>query len=305
MEWVRQASEYAFELVQKQLKTSAVRQKTLYDRNNGTPKFEIGSTMWRYYPPHAKRKFRKGWTGPYLIIGKVSDLCYIIQKTRQAKALVVHVDHLKEYQGLRSLKSWLTVENDKRQAQVEPPLLDQAAEEEVRLLLTPLLPEPGNGPLESGPVEDIEESLLEQAGEEEMRHLPNPLLPVPGDKSVEEGLVEVMDGGSDLSDQAGEIVEGSALQASPFLDPGSSSEDKQSAPLMKHSRTEQIKLRANLSKKNNQLEGSDVDDESLWESARGPEIQDPVVEENSDDLNLPLALRMQRRPKKPRDILDL
>ena len=31
VEWVRQASEFAFEFVQKQLKTSAVRQKTLYD----------------------------------------------------------------------------------------------------------------------------------------------------------------------------------------------------------------------------------------------------------------------------------
>ena len=154
VEWVRQASEFAFEFIQKQLKMSAVRQKTLHDQNSGTPKFEIGSTVWWYYPPYAKRKFGKGWTGPYLIIGELSDLCYIIQKPLQAKALVVHVDHLMEYQGLRPLKSWLTVENDKRQAQVEPPFLDQAAEEEVRLL-TPLLPEPGNGPPESGPVEDI------------------------------------------------------------------------------------------------------------------------------------------------------
>ena len=76
-----------------------------------------------------------------------------------------------------------------------------------------------------------------------MRHLPNPLLPLPGDRSVEEGQVEVMDGGSDLSDQAGEIVEGSALQASPLLDPDSSC-------------TEQINLRADLSKMNNQLEES-------------------------------------------------
>ena len=206
---------------------------------------------------------------------------------------------------MRPLKSWLRVENDKRQAQVEPPLLDQAAEEEVRLLLTPLLPEPGDGPLESGPVEDMEESLLEQAGEEEMRHLPNPLLPVPGDRSVEEGPVEVMDGGSDLSDQAGEIVEGSALQASPLLEPGGSPEDKQAAPLMKGTCTEQINLRVDLSKMNTQLEGPDGYNESLLEAAREPEIQDPVVEVNPDDLNLPLALRRQRRPNKPRDILDL
>ena len=92
--------------------------------------------------------------------------------------------------------------------------MDQAAEEEVSLLLTPMLPEPGNGPPEPGPVEDVEESLLEQAREEEMRHLPNLLLPVPGDRSVEEGPAEVMDGGRDLSDQAGEIMEGSALRFS-------------------------------------------------------------------------------------------
>ena len=108
---------------------SAVKQKTLYDRNRGTPKSKIVSTVWLYYPPHAKRKFGKGWTGPYLITGKVSDLCYIIPKFEQAKALVVYVDHLKEYQGLRPLQSWLTVENDKRQAQVELQPFDQAAKE--------------------------------------------------------------------------------------------------------------------------------------------------------------------------------
>ena len=74
---------------------------------------------------------------------------------------------------------------------------------------------------------------------------------------------------------------------------------------MKGSCTEQINLRADLSKMINQLEGPDVHNESLLESAREPEIQDLVVEVNPDDLNLPLALRRQRRPKKPRDILDL
>ena len=60
VEWVRQASEHAFEFVQKQLHTSAERQKTLYDRNSGTPKFQVGQTVWRYYPPRAKRKFGRG-----------------------------------------------------------------------------------------------------------------------------------------------------------------------------------------------------------------------------------------------------
>ena len=45
--------------------------------------------------------------------------------------------------------------------------------------------------------------------------------------------------------------------------------------------------------------------ESLLQSVREPEIPDPVLEVTTDNLNLPLALRRHRRPKKPRYILDL
>ena len=46
-------------------------------------------------------------------------------------------------------------------------------------------------------------------------------------------------------------------------------------------------------------------DERGMESAKEPRIQGPAGEVALDDLSLPLALRRQRRPKKPRDILDL
>ena len=39
VEWVREASEHAFQFVQNNLKTSAERQKKLYDRKSGFPKF--------------------------------------------------------------------------------------------------------------------------------------------------------------------------------------------------------------------------------------------------------------------------
>ena len=94
VEWVREASEHAFQFVQNNLKTSAEQQKKLYDRKSGFPKFEVGSSVWRYYPPRGRLKFGKGWEGPYLVTGKVNRLCYQIQTTQNSRSIVVHVDHL-------------------------------------------------------------------------------------------------------------------------------------------------------------------------------------------------------------------
>ena len=116
VEWVREASEHAFQFVQNNLKTSAERQKKLYDRKSGFPKFEVGSSVWRYYPPRGRLKFGKGWEGPYLVTGKVNPLCYRIQKTQNSRSIVVHVDHLKSYEGEMPVNSWLTEGNQEQRA---------------------------------------------------------------------------------------------------------------------------------------------------------------------------------------------
>ena len=59
-------------------------------------------------PKKARQKFGHKWEGPYLVIQKVSDLCYGIQKQATAPSLVVHVDHLKLYEGNRPVESWLS-----------------------------------------------------------------------------------------------------------------------------------------------------------------------------------------------------
>ena len=53
--------------------------------------------MYRWYPPAAHGKFGSGWTGPYLVIQRLSDLLYRIQASKRARPKVVHVDHLKKY----------------------------------------------------------------------------------------------------------------------------------------------------------------------------------------------------------------
>ncbi|CAC5376954.1 unnamed protein product [Mytilus coruscus] len=61
--------------------------------------FEENSFVWRWYPPEANKKLGLGWTGPYKVIKKITDLTYRIQKDTSTKQLVVHVDHLKPYQA--------------------------------------------------------------------------------------------------------------------------------------------------------------------------------------------------------------
>ena len=110
VEWVRQAMQHAFYFVRKNLQASTTRHKTLYNQNSGSPSCNAGESVWRFYPPIARKKFGKKWDGPYLVVQKVNDLCYKVQKSSQSPSLVVHVDHLKLYESVHPVKSWVTAE---------------------------------------------------------------------------------------------------------------------------------------------------------------------------------------------------
>ncbi|CAG2199127.1 unnamed protein product [Mytilus edulis] len=99
VEWVQEALRNAFQLAHTQSGLSANRQKENYDKNLKIRSFEENSFVWRWYPPEANKKLGLGWTGPYKVIKKITDLTYRIQKDTSTKQLVVHVDHLKPYQA--------------------------------------------------------------------------------------------------------------------------------------------------------------------------------------------------------------
>jgi hypothetical protein len=131
VEWVRMATEFAFEFVLTNLKASAERQKLLYDRTCGKPKFKVGDTVWRYYPPTAKQKLGKAWQGPFLITRRLTDLTYEIQQTQNTRSIVVHVDHLKQYEGRNPIQNWLIQgerEGDTGETTDQP---DQSDREEI------------------------------------------------------------------------------------------------------------------------------------------------------------------------------
>ena len=97
VEWLRGALEKSFKHAREALRQTATRQKRLYDHKAAEHGYSVGQWVFRWYPPAAHTKFGSGLTGPYLVLGKISDLVYQIQASRRSKPKVVHLDHLKPY----------------------------------------------------------------------------------------------------------------------------------------------------------------------------------------------------------------
>lgn len=99
VEWVRNSMEMSFSTVHDNLMSSFKRQKRYYDTKLKPRAFSSGDLVWRWYPPKAQRKLGSGWTGPYAVLRKLSDITYEIQNSATGKTSIVHVDHLKELRG--------------------------------------------------------------------------------------------------------------------------------------------------------------------------------------------------------------
>ena len=95
IEWMRDSMQRAFDVANEKLQSSFKRQKKYYDCKLKTRQYEIGQKVLRWYPPKANQKLGLGWTGPYIIMRKLSDITYEIQDCGNSKFKVVHVDHLK------------------------------------------------------------------------------------------------------------------------------------------------------------------------------------------------------------------
>lgn len=107
VEWVKNSLRDAFYLVYEHSGQAARRQKLYHDKGLKARSYETNSWVWRWYPPKINQTLGLGWTGPYLLLEKLSELTYKIQKEEHAKPIVVHVDHLKPYLGKNPPNNWL------------------------------------------------------------------------------------------------------------------------------------------------------------------------------------------------------
>lgn len=92
----------AHERAEKCLGKSAVRQKIAYDRKSRDHQLQVGDFVWLHNPAKKKGtspKLQLRWTGPYLILSKLSDVTLRIQSSPRAKPKVVHADRLKPCKG--------------------------------------------------------------------------------------------------------------------------------------------------------------------------------------------------------------
>ncbi len=90
------------------LKQAGRRQKRNYDKKAESKSYQVGSFVWLHNEVRRRGmcpKLQFKWEGPYLVLKKLSDVVYRIQRTQQAKPKVVHIDRLKAYEG-QPLQSW-------------------------------------------------------------------------------------------------------------------------------------------------------------------------------------------------------
>ncbi|KAJ8921329.1 hypothetical protein NQ315_002943 [Exocentrus adspersus] len=65
------------------------------ERNKGG--FQVGEKVWLYNPKRTKGKspkLQKSWKGSYIIVTRLNDVVFTIQKNSQAKMKIVHIDRL-------------------------------------------------------------------------------------------------------------------------------------------------------------------------------------------------------------------
>ncbi|MEW8545935.1 MAG: hypothetical protein AB2693_20630, partial [Candidatus Thiodiazotropha sp.] len=106
-EWLHSAMRHAFHATRENLKVAARRQKYYHDLTSSENDFQVGKFVWRFYPPLADQKVEIDWDGPYLVIKKISELTYTIQKSPTSRQINVHVDHIKAYRGDNSPIPWV------------------------------------------------------------------------------------------------------------------------------------------------------------------------------------------------------
>jgi hypothetical protein len=84
------------------------RQKRNYDLKTQMKRYERGDAIWLHNPARKKGvspKLVRAWEGPYLVVTRLSDVTYRVQRSPRAKMKVVHFDRMKPYMG-REVPNW-------------------------------------------------------------------------------------------------------------------------------------------------------------------------------------------------------
>jgi len=86
--------------VREHLRIKSSKVKEWYDKGVRQISFQEGQKVWFFNPQREKGKapkLQKNWEGPYLIVKKLSEVVYCIQKTPRHRKKIIHSDRLALY----------------------------------------------------------------------------------------------------------------------------------------------------------------------------------------------------------------
>lgn len=92
------------DLAREHLRGAAERQQKIYDGTVRNQNYSVGNLVWRNQKkniPGRKSKIARHWTGPWIIIEKLSDILFRIKFSKNSVPVIVHGDNLKPYLGQR------------------------------------------------------------------------------------------------------------------------------------------------------------------------------------------------------------
>ena len=147
---LRKRMQRAHQRARENLAESARRQKRTYDQKAEGSRFGVGDFVWLHNTARTKGlspKLQRRWHGPYLIVGKLSDVTYRIQQAQNGKKRVVHVDRMKPYLG-EPLRSWITEADGGSDAPIQeqdhhdPQATSESAQDEAKDPPEAKVPEP-------------------------------------------------------------------------------------------------------------------------------------------------------------------
>ncbi|KAK3742155.1 hypothetical protein QZH41_007827 [Actinostola sp. cb2023] len=141
---LRQRMETVHNFAREHLNHQTERQKRYYDhRGVHHNSFNRGDPVWLHNPKRKKGRCPKlqndVYEGPFLVIDRLDDLTYRIQKAPKAKAKVVHHNRLKPYEG-DNVPDWLVSKNSEDEEAKETKTPAERKERET------VQPEPTSSP---------------------------------------------------------------------------------------------------------------------------------------------------------------
>ena len=99
---LRDRLQSAHDVARKHLRESALRQKDAYDAKLSVNSYQPGDLVWYHTDIgqlHVTPKLRNAYEGPFVVVQKLNDLDYKIQRELNGRKRVVHHNRLKPYGG--------------------------------------------------------------------------------------------------------------------------------------------------------------------------------------------------------------